>query len=67
MRDEVLGEWKQVEGSLYYCVYLHIDQGQFNQSTSARRNEIFRRESPLALTAIRYGDRILFERFPILE
>ena len=57
MRDEVLGEWKQTGGSLYYCVYLHIDQGQYNQNKSAKRNEIFRRELPLALTAIRYGDR----------
>lgn len=63
MRDEVLGEWKQSGGSLSYCVYLHIDQGQFNQNTSAKRNEIFRRELPLALTAIRYGDRFLFNTY----
>lgn len=53
MRDEVLGEWKINGNSLYYCVYLYIDQGQYNQNVSAKRTEIFRREIPRALTAIR--------------
>lgn len=67
MRDEVLGEWKQNGSSLYYCVYLYIDQGQYNQNVSAKRNEIFRRELPLALTAIRYGDRFFFNAYPNLD
>jgi hypothetical protein len=32
-----------------------------------KRNEVFRRELPLALTAIRYRDRILFNTYPQLE
>ncbi|WP_047983354.1 staygreen family protein [Ornithinibacillus californiensis] len=67
MRDEVLGEWKTDGGSLYYCVYLQIDQEPYNQAVSARRNEVFRRELPLALEAIRYGDRALFARYPELD
>jgi len=67
MRDEVLGEWKQIGGFLYYFVYLHIDQGQNNKNVSAKRNEIFRRELPLALTAIRHGDRFLFNTYPNLD
>ncbi|MEH7095834.1 staygreen family protein [Neobacillus vireti] len=67
MRDEVLGEWKQIGGSLYYFVYLQIDQGQYTKNVSAKRNEIFRRELPLALTAIRYGDRFLFNTYPKLN
>ena len=67
MRDEVLGEWKQNGNSLYYCVYLSIDQGQYTQNISAKRNEIFRRELPLALTAIRYGDRFFFNAYPHLD
>jgi hypothetical protein len=67
MRDEVLGEWKEIGGLFYYCVYLHIDQGQFNQNVSTKRNEIFRRELPLALTAIRYGDRFFFNVYPMLD
>ena len=67
MRDEVLGEWKIASNCLYFYVYLYIDQGQNNQSVSAKRNEIFRRELPLALTAIRYGDRIFFNTYPHLD
>ncbi|MED1467086.1 staygreen family protein [Bacillus salipaludis] len=67
MRDEVLGEWKQIGGTFYYCVYLHIDQGQYNQNQAAKRNEIFKRELPLALTAIRYGDRFFFNAYPHLD
>ena len=67
LRDEVLGEWKTNGISLYYCVYINIDQGQYNQNVSAKRTEIFRRELPLALTAIRYGDRFLFDAAPHLD
>lgn len=66
-RDEVLGEWKQFGNSLYYYVYVYIDQGEFTANTSAKRNEVFRRELPLALTAIRYGDRFLFNAYPTLD
>lgn len=67
MRDEVLGEWKYDGSSLSFFVYVYIDQGDFNQEVAAKRNEIFRRELPLALTAIRNGDRFLFHTFPILD
>jgi len=67
LRDEVLGEWKTNGISLYYCVYLYIDQGQLNENVSAKRTEIFRRELPLALTAIRYGDRFLFGTYSNLD
>lgn len=67
MRDEVLGEWKQNGSSLYYSVYLYIDQGEYNVTAAAKRYEIFRRELPLALTAIRYGDRVLFDTYPALN
>ncbi|WP_246145484.1 staygreen family protein [Bacillus rubiinfantis] len=40
MRDEVLGEWRQHGGSLYYSVYLYIDQGEYDENISAKRNEI---------------------------
>ncbi|MEH7747574.1 staygreen family protein [Neobacillus drentensis] len=67
MRDEVLGEWKTNGTSLYYCVYVYIDQGELNQNVAAKRAEIFRRELPLALSAIRYGDRSLFDAYPNLD
>ena len=67
MRDEVLGEWKQVGDTLYFKVYLYIDQGEYDEQTAAQRNDIFRRELPLALTAIRYGDSALFKQYPSLD
>ncbi|MCM3567045.1 staygreen family protein [Neobacillus mesonae] len=67
LRDEVLAEWKQHGNSFYFCVYLSIDQEPPNLSVSAKRNEIFRRELPLALTAIRYGDRLFFNTYPHLD
>lgn len=67
MRDEVLGEWRMNGSYLYFYVYLYIDRGEYDQNTSAKRTEIFRRELPLALSAIRYGDRLLFNKYPYLE
>ena len=58
-RDEVLAEWRVNQGLPFLHVYIYID-GQFDPAVSAMRNEIFRRELPLALEAIRYGDREFF-------
>lgn len=66
-RDEVLGEWKRIENDICFYVYLYIDQGEYKQQISEKRFEIFRRELPLALTAIRYGDRHLFNAYPYLD
>ncbi|MFC4558369.1 staygreen family protein [Virgibacillus kekensis] len=67
MRNEVLAEWRVNGDHLHYCVYLYIDQGEHDLHVSEKRNEIFRRELPLALTAIRYGDRLLFNAHPKLD
>lgn len=66
MRDEVLGEWISDGDRFRYHVYLHVD-GQFGPITDSIRNEIFRRELPLALEAIRYGDEKFFEAYPELD
>lgn len=55
-RDEVLAEWKTNQGLPFLHVYVYVD-GQFEPRVSAVRNAVFRRELPLALEAIRYGDR----------
>jgi hypothetical protein len=66
MRDEVLGEWiKDKEDYLFY-VYLYVD-GKFGPMVSAIRNYVFRRELPLALEAIRYGDMEFFSAHPELD
>lgn len=67
MRDEVFGEWAINRGNLYFLVHVYIDQGEYDQNAAAKRTEIFRRELPLALTAIRYGDKLLFKRYPNLD
>jgi hypothetical protein len=66
MRDEVLGEWIKMGESYYYYVYLYVD-GQFGPETAAIRNYVFRRELPLALEAIRYGDKEFFAAHPELD
>jgi hypothetical protein len=66
MRDEVLGEWKRFRTGYVYYAYLYVD-GQFGPSMAAIRDRIFRRELPLALEAIRYGDRKLFMAHPDLD
>lgn len=65
MRDEVLAEWRTNNGFPFLYVYVYVD-GQFDPAVSAVRNAIFRRELPLALEAIRYGDRMFFAAHPEL-
>ena len=66
MRDEVLAEWRSNNGFPFLYVYVYVD-GQFGPAVSAVRNAIFRRELPLALEAIRYGDRRFFAAHPDLD
>lgn len=66
MRDEVLAEWRTYNGYPFLYVYVYVD-GQFGPGISAIRNNIFRRELPLALEAIRYGDDSLFVENPNLD
>lgn len=67
LRDEVIGEFSWIGCLLYFLIYVYIDQGEYDFATSKKRFDIFKRELPLALTAIRYGDRILFNKFPQLD
>jgi hypothetical protein len=66
MRDEVLAEWRTINGR--YCLYAHcyVDGGEFSPAVSAIRNNVFIKQLPLALEAIRYGDRAFFSAHPIL-
>ncbi|MGL5087205.1 MAG: staygreen family protein [Clostridium sp.] len=60
-RDEVLAQWVEEYGEYKVKVYVQVD-GEKGIKESEIRNEIFRRELPLALTAIRYSDRSFFEK-----
>lgn len=55
-RDEVLGEWVMLQDEYIYNVYLYVD-GYDDPKKTTIRNLIFRRELPLALEAIKYGDK----------
>ena len=59
MRDEVLAEWKGSQDAPSLHIYCHVSGGLVF-GRAAWREGIFRREIPLVLEIIRYGDRILF-------
>jgi hypothetical protein len=63
MRDEVLAELVNNEGSFELRVHCHVSGG-FVIGSAGWRYNIFRSELPLVLEAIRYGDRALFEKNP---
>lgn len=65
-RDEVLGEWIKKGEAYAFYVYLHVDDPSKPLLTPIR-NSIFRRELPLALKAIRYGDRKFFDAHPKMD
>lgn len=67
LRDEVIGEWKTNGNSMYFAVFVYIDNGEHDQNVAAKRYEIFKRELSLALKAIRYGDRSLFSTYPYMD
>ncbi|WMJ82208.1 staygreen family protein [Clostridium sp. MB40-C1] len=66
MRDEVLGEWMNLDNKYFLNIYLYVD-GQFTPKVAAIRNKIFRKELPLAIEAIRYGDRKFFDAHKELD
>jgi hypothetical protein len=66
MRDEVLAEWGEEREAPSLHVYCHVSGGLVF-GTAALRNAIFRRELPLVLEALRFGDRELFETHPELD
>lgn len=66
VRDEVIAEWVKEDGKYKIKVYVHVD-GQKGVKETAIRNDIFRKELPLALTAIRYADNRFFNKNPDLD
>lgn len=58
MRDEVLAEFKDGEGTPSLHVYCHVSGG-FVFGTAGWRNEILHHHMRMVLEALRYGDREL--------
>ena len=65
-RDEVLGKWISMNNQYFFNAYCYVG-GEKGKASAAKRYEIFVKELPLALEAMRYGDRVLFETHPILD
>jgi hypothetical protein len=66
MRDEVLAEWQASEAGPALHVYCHVSGGLVLGSARLRY-EIFQRELPLVLGAVRWGDRQFFAGQPQLD
>ncbi len=58
MRDEILAAWKQTGSGNELHIYCHVSGG-FVLGPANWRESIFRKEMPLVLEAIQYGDRKL--------
>jgi hypothetical protein len=66
MRDEVLAEWRNSDDGPALHVHCHVSGG-FVLGRASWRYKIFRREMPLVLQAIRYGDKTLLAANPELD
>jgi hypothetical protein len=66
MRDEVLGEWIEGDSGPELHLYCHVSGGLIFGTARFRYN-IFRRELPLVLEAICYGEQALFSAQPSLK
>lgn len=66
VRDEVLAELIRNKDCLEFRVYCHVSGGLV-LGPAKWRSDIFHRELPLVMEAIRYGDRNLFATDPDLD
>lgn len=66
MRDEVLAEWLDGDARPGLHVYCHVSGG-IHFGSAEMRDGIFRRELPLVLEALRYGDDNLYLVYPHLD
>lgn len=67
MRDEVLAKWKKdKQGRLNLVGKAYIDGGEFDESVSGIRFNIFKKEMDTALKGIVYGDLPFYENYPVL-
>lgn len=67
-RDEVVAEWRKVQGKMSLHVHCHISGGHFLLDFIAKlRYYIFRNELPVVLNAFVHGDIDLFDCHPELQ
>jgi hypothetical protein len=66
LRDEVLAEWRVQKSGAALHVHCHVSGG-IVLGSARWRYDIFRRELPLVLEALRFGDRALYPAHPDLD
>ena len=67
MRDEVLAEWKQdKQGQLNLTGNVYVDGGEFGETISGIRFNVFNKEMDTALKGIVYGDLPFYNNYPNL-
>ena len=66
IRDEVVAKWRRFQNGYALYGLVQVDDMAGKKSISAVRYKIFQQEMPLALEAIRFGDRKFFEAHPTL-
>ena len=66
IRDEVLADLKYIRRKFVFYAYCYVG-GEKGKAEAELRYNIFVKELPLALEAIRYGDRFLYEKYPWLD
>lgn len=66
MRDEVLAEWIEQDNQYELHIYVHVSGG-FVFGWAKLRERIFKFHMPLVLNALIYGDKELFEIYPLLN
>lgn len=67
MRDEVLAEWKKDEqGRLNLVGKAYVDGGEFGETVSGIRFNVFKKEMDTALKGIVYGDLPFYANYPVL-
>jgi len=64
MRDEVLAEWREDENSPALHLHCHVSGGLLTFGPTGMRYAIFKRELPLVLEGMRFGDRRFFKAHP---
>ena len=68
MRDEVLAEWLREEEQDHPALHVHCHvSGGLVAGPAGWRDMILKRELPLALEALCFGDRVFFESYPELD
>jgi hypothetical protein len=66
MRDEVLAEWREVDGELELHVLCHVSGGVVFGSARMRLG-IFKQHMRLVLEALRFGDQDVYSGRPELD